>query len=52
MLETYASQPDVWVCDDMTFLLVWEITGTEELSDIRLRYYSSIEDLKKGIFSD
>ena len=51
-MDTYASQPAVWVNKDGTFVLAWERTGTPDKNYIRLRYYKSIEDLKKGEYSD
>lgn len=51
-IDTYASQPAVWVNEDGTFLLAWERTGTPDKNYIRLRYYKSIDDLKKGTYSD
>jgi len=51
-IDTYASQPAIWVNDDGSFLTAWERTGTPDKNYIRLRHYLSIENLKKGQFSD
>lgn len=49
-MDTFASQPAVWVNDDGSVLVAHERTGTPHKNYIRLRYYKSFEDLEMNKF--
>ncbi len=49
-LDTYASQPAIWVNEDGSVLVAHERTGTPHKNYIRVRYYMSFDDLKINKF--